>query len=166
MKPKPVLKPKKYPKRVRFERTLDFREFKQRVEAFLPEKRADQLAFDLMEIDEACETFRRDIKLLFAALRSAKRNSVDLRDRAAAVSGDIIEFRNHFRTAFPAMCTLMAKARELPPLDKISDDQLTDRILAPLDAIIGPPTTMKKRASNKTKKRTPRITAQRAKRTR
>ncbi len=162
MSRKPKLKAKTYLKRVRFERTLDFREFKKRAEAFLPEKRADQLAFDLMEIDDACETFRRDIKLLFAALRTAKRDSLDLWDKSAAVQSNIHEFRNHFLTAFPALSKLMSKARELPPINSATDFQMMERTLSPFDELLAPFTPWKdsvrkmkakKRPTNKSTKR-------------
>lgn len=150
---KTKLKPLRFPGRVEFERLLDFHKLKKRAESFLSERRADSLAFHLWELDEACETFRRDVKRLFKALHAARRDSTDLYDSAAAVSGQFDHFRWHMSRAGTVMSRLMSEASKLPPLDQATDLELTERALEPFDKYFEAAGIKKKRAGKtKTKK--------------
>jgi hypothetical protein len=127
------VKPLEYPKRVQFARTVNFGELKTRASLLLSEKRADKFAFDLMELDEACESFRRDLRRVFQALKTAKSDSTDLYDSTSSLEGDFLEFKCHIRSALPMLNRLQDEARALPPISRANDLELTERELAPFE---------------------------------
>ncbi len=146
------LKARSYTDPIQYEMTVDFREMKKRAEMFLTERRADKLAFDLMELDEACETFRQDLRKLFKALHAARSDSTDLYDISYDVLGDFHHFRGHIRSAFPALQQLGMKARELPPIASATDEQLSERARAPFDKFFEAAGIRKTSKGKKTKK--------------
>lgn len=143
---KPKLKPRIYARQSKYQPIVDFRKLEKLAAGLVSEKRADKFAFDLMEVDRACSGFRTDMVQLLKALRIAKRDSTELRDASHDVAGTLQEFRKHGRRALLVLDTLARLARQMPPLDKATDLQLTERALAPFDKLFPPTKGTPKRA--------------------
>lgn len=142
---KPKLKPRKYAGNAPYEPIVEFRTLYRVAAELVSDKRADEFAFDLMEVDRACGNFRSDIMRFLKALRSAKKDSTDLYDTSSDVSGTLEEFRKHGRRATRLLNELGTLARKMPPLDKATDLQLTERALAPFDKFLPPKKATRKR---------------------
>lgn len=142
---KPKLKPEKHPKEPPYHPVVDFRKLAEFVAELISKERAEQFAFDLSEIDRACNTFRDSTVRLLRALRGAKRNSTVLWDATPGVAGSVHEFKTHGRRVLLTLHKLTMIARSMPPLDKATDLQLTERTLAPLEKLLLPKKATKKR---------------------
>lgn len=132
---KPKLKPKRRDLyRFNYTRSVEYKKLYERAQEFLSERKAGQLAFDLMGIDDASEIFRRDVKRFYRALGTAKRDSTDLWDETPWIQSYIIDVRGHMRKLSKILDELANVARSMPPLDKATDYQLTRRTLDPAEA--------------------------------
>lgn len=126
---KKKLKPLNYGP-VRHKPILDFQEMYNRAQTLLPIKQAGRLAYNLMELDRACEKFRRDTLNFFEALQRAERDSTDLYESASNLWGELEHMRRHILKTITIVDKLGSKSRNMPPIDKFSDYQLTKRFFA------------------------------------
>jgi hypothetical protein len=163
---KTKLAPKRYPDGIRFEPAIDFGRLYRMVQALVGEKKAGQLAHDLSELDEACESFRRDLKRFCAGVAEVDRDSTALYDAAPAVIGNFHEFRWHMRSAKPVLEKLQTLARNRPPLVNATDDELVERALVPFNRFFPVTTAKKEKSSAKKRGSRPKIVRKSAKRRR
>jgi len=109
---------------------LDYQELYNRAKKILSIRQSGKLAYNLMELDRACDKFRHDTLNFFKALQVASQDSTDLYEASSSLWGELIHMRYHIREATSLVDKLGVKSRNMPPIDELTDYQLTKRFFA------------------------------------
>jgi hypothetical protein len=82
-----------------------------------------------MELLECSAGLHERVDALGKGLRKARDDSMSLWHASSDLIGEVEHFRYHLRGAVAQLRRIQTAARELPPLQELNDDELSDMVL-------------------------------------